>query len=128
MHPGGGRRHRRRLLVTPVALLPLPAPQPYHLKMFFSNKHVVGQVVRMADGHIVAAASTVEAVQREALKAAGTSGSCKEAAGQVGQLLAQRVQAAGISGVHWRRRHGEQYHGKRQALIESLRAAGMPLV
>lgn len=37
-------------------------------------------------------------------------------------------QAAGLDGVHWRRRHGEGYIGKRKELIEALRAAGMPLV
>lgn len=157
--------------------------------MFFSNKNVVAQVVRMADGHIVAAASTHEAAAKEALKAAGTSTSCVAAARAIGEALAQRAkvgatgraaggavqpaggaaaawrlharlpvillcaapslppptaccplpalrllclpllrQAAGLSGVHWRRRHGETYSGKRKELIESLRAAGMPLV
>lgn len=50
------------------------------------------QVVRMADGHIVAAASTHEAAAKEALKAAGTSTSCKEAARAIGESLAQRAQ------------------------------------
>lgn len=69
--------------------------------MFFSNKHVVSQIVRMADGHIVAAASTVEPALRDALKAAGTSASCSAAASSVGEALAQRAQAAGLGGVHW---------------------------
>ncbi|PRW59382.1 50S ribosomal L18 [Chlorella sorokiniana] len=106
----------------------LPVPKPFHLKMFFSNKNVVAQIVRMADGHIVAAASTHEAVAKEALKAAGTSTSCKEAARAIGESLAQRAKDAGLEGVHWRRRHGESYSGKRKELIEALRAAGMPLV
>lgn len=46
----------------------------------------------------------------------------------VGESLAQRAQAAGLSGVHWRRRHGEKFHGKRKALIDAMRAAGLPLV
>lgn len=43
-------------------------------------------------------------------------------------LLCRCPQAAGLDGVHWRRRHGEVYTGKRKELIEALRAAGMPLV
>jgi len=34
----------------------LPVMQPHHLKLFFSNKYVYAQIVRMADGHVVAAA------------------------------------------------------------------------
>jgi large subunit ribosomal protein L18 len=47
---------------------------------------------------------------------------------RIGELLAQRAQQAGLSGVHWRRRHGEQFHGKRKALIDSMRDAGLPLI
>lgn len=47
---------------------------------------------------------------------------------RIGELLAQRAQQAGLSGVHWRRRHGEQFHGKRKALIDSMRVAGLPLI
>ena len=61
---------------------PAARTQPYHLKAFFSNKNVVAQIVRMADGHIVAAASTLEQATREQLKAAGVSGSCSQAATQ----------------------------------------------
>ena len=43
-------------------------------------------------------------------------------------MLAQRAKEVGLAGVHWRRRHGEPYHGKRKALIESLKAGGVPLV
>lgn len=32
----------------------------HRLQVFFSNRHVVGRVVRPADGHIVASASTLE--------------------------------------------------------------------
>ena len=47
---------------------------------------------------------------------------------RIGELLAQRAQQVGLSGVHWRRRHGEQFHGKRKALINSMRDAGLPLI
>ena len=61
-------------------LPPVLALQPYHLTTFFSNKYAYAQIVRMADGHIVATASTVEPQTKEALAAAGTSPSCSQAA------------------------------------------------
>jgi ribosomal protein L18 len=47
---------------------------------------------------------------------------------RVGQLLAERAKQAGLEGVHWQRQHGERYHGKRRALIEAMKTAGLPLV
>ena len=112
----------------PPPLCPSCAPQPFHLKAFFSNRNVTAQIVRMADGHIVAAASTVEKAERDAAKAASASTSDAAAAARVGELLAARAAAAGLDGVHWARRRGERYHGKRKALVDAMRAAGLPLV
>lgn len=47
---------------------------------------------------------------------------------RVGQLLAERAQKAGVSGVTWPRRRGESYHGKRKALLDAMREAGLPLI
>lgn len=72
--------------------------------------------------------STIEPQLQQALKAAGTTAACAGAAGRVGKVLAQRAQQAGLAGVHWQRPHGVRYHGKHKALIEAMRAAGLPLV
>ena len=64
----------------------LQAVKPFRLHMFFSNKYAYAQVVRVADGNVVASASTIEAATRESLKAAGVSTSCVEAAGRCGVL------------------------------------------
>ncbi len=40
----------------------LPKP-PYLLKMFMSGRYTYAQIVRSEDGHIVAAASTIEKVR-----------------------------------------------------------------
>lgn len=45
--------------------------KPYHLKLFFSNKYSYAQIIRSGDGHIVAAASTVEKALRESLPKTG---------------------------------------------------------
>lgn len=43
------------------------ALKPYSLKLFLSNKYTYAQIVRKADGHIVAAASTIEKSLRQDL-------------------------------------------------------------
>ena len=43
----------------------------HRLQVFFSNRHVVGRVVRPADGHIVASASTLEDRTRIARRKVG---------------------------------------------------------
>ena len=37
------------------------------LKLFFSNKYAYAQIVRLGDGNILAAASTIEKITREGL-------------------------------------------------------------
>jgi ribosomal protein L18 len=46
----------------------------------------------------------------------------------VGEQLAQRAKAAGVDGVHWRRKPGQKYHGRIAALISSMQTAGVKLV
>jgi ribosomal protein L18 len=39
--------------------------KPLQLKLFLSNKYAYAQIVRMVDGHIVAASASVEKTHRE---------------------------------------------------------------
>ncbi len=50
-----------------------------------------------------------------------------QAAGVVGKLLAERALAQKVKAVHWERKQGQRYHGKIAAVIESMKAAGLPL-
>lgn len=43
------------------------ALKPYQLKLFFSNKYSYAQIIR-SDGHVVAAASSLEKALRESLQ------------------------------------------------------------
>jgi ribosomal protein L18 len=45
----------------------MSALKPYSLKLFLSNKYTYAQIVRKADGHIVAAASTIEKTLQDGL-------------------------------------------------------------
>ena len=89
------------------------------LAVFRSNKHLVLQVIDDDAGRTLAAASTVEADQRNR-----GSGSTVEAATRVGQLIAERAKAAGIDKVVFDR-GGFLYHGRVAAAAAAAREAGL---
>lgn len=97
--------------------------KPYLLKLFLSNQYAYAQIVRKPDGHIVAAASTIEKELRAALASKTDTAACET----IGKLLAQRAVAAGVPEVHWDRKHGQQFHGRTKALIQSMQAHGVGL-
>lgn len=79
-------------------------------------------------GHYVAHASTLQRALRDPLKNAERATSDRAASAEVGKLLAERARAAGgVESVHFERRRGQRYTGKLKALIESIRAAGLPV-
>jgi large subunit ribosomal protein L18 len=107
------RRHRRvRKKVHGTATRP-------RLAVYRSNKHIAVQLIDDDSGRTLAAASTVEADQRSA----GTGGSVA-AATRVGELVATRAKAAGISTVVFDR-GGYAYHGRVAAVAEAARNAGL---
>ncbi|WPT12379.1 50S ribosomal protein L18 [Picochlorum sp. SENEW3] len=100
------------------------ALKPYSLKLFLSNKYTYAQIVRKADGHIVAAASTIEKSLRQDL----SSTSDKVASTKVGDFLAKRALEKGVEGVEWKRKQGQRYHGKIAALLTQMTTSGLQLV
>jgi ribosomal protein L18 len=80
--------------------------------------HIYAQVIDDEKAQTIAAASTTE----KAL-AAKTGGNI-EAARRVGQAIAERALAAGISRVVFDR-GGYLYHGRVRALTDAARAAGL---
>jgi large subunit ribosomal protein L18 len=108
------RRHRRvRKKVLGTAARP-------RLAVFRSSKHIYVQVIDDISGRTLASASTLEAERRGA--ATGTV----DAAKQVGQAVAERVKAAGITAVVFDR-GGFKYHGRVAAVADGARAAGLEL-
>ena len=107
------RRHRRvRKRVHGTAARP-------RLAVYRSNKHISVQVIDDDAGVTLAAASTVEASQREA----GTGGSVA-AATRIGELIAERAKAAGVTHVVFDR-GGFAYHGRVAAIAEAARNGGL---
>ena len=90
------------------------------LAVFRSLNHIYAQVVDDATGRTVAAADS----RSPEFKGRLTTGGNVAAAKAVGELLAQRAKAAGISQVVFDR-GGYQYHGRVRALAEAARGAGL---
>ena len=83
-----------------------------------SSRHMVAQVVDDTAGVTLASASTMDA----SLRTAG--GDKTEKARKVGELVAERAKAAGVSAVVFDR-GGNRYHGRIAALADGARESGL---
>lgn len=83
-------------------------------------RHIYVQIIKSADGDIIASASTVEPALRQQLKNTGN----KEAAIAIGKAIAERAKAKGIAKVAFDR-SGYKYHGRVKALAEAAREGGL---
>jgi len=87
------------------------------LAVYFSNQHVYAQLIDDTAGRTLASASTMD-------KSFEGNASNIASAQKVGQLVAERAQAANISDVVFDR-GGHLYHGKVKALADAAREAGL---
>ncbi len=87
------------------------------LCVFRSNANIYAQVIDDGKGVTICAASTVE-------KDFGGNGGNKEAARNVGKLVAERAAKAGITTVVFDR-GGNIYHGRVKELAEGAREGGL---
>jgi large subunit ribosomal protein L18 len=83
-----------------------------------SSRHMVAQVVDDTAGVTLASASTMDASLRTA------DGDKTEKARKVGELVAERAKAAGVSAVVFDR-GGNRYHGRIAALADGARESGL---
>ena len=83
-----------------------------------SSKHIRAQVVDDLVGHTLVSASTMEADLRT------LEGDKTAKAHRVGELVAERAKAAGVSGVVFDRA-GNKYHGRVAALADGAREGGL---
>jgi len=88
--------------------------------VFRSLKHIYAQVVDDVRGHTLVSASSCDQEVRKTLKNGGNVAAAKV----VGQVLAERAKAAGISRVVFDR-GGYAYHGRVKALAEEARTQGL---
>jgi large subunit ribosomal protein L18 len=95
-------------------------PQFPRLNVYRSLNHIYAQVIDDSCGHTLVSASSRDKEVRKTLKRGGNIGAGKV----VGQVLAQRAIAAGISRVVFDR-GGYAYHGRVKALADAAREAGL---
>ncbi|MBD3689189.1 50S ribosomal protein L18 [Nanchangia anserum] len=106
------RRHlrvRKRIIGT---------PERPRLVVTRSNRHMVAQVIDDVAGHTIVSASTLEAAYR------GDDAKKVEQARKVGERIAERAKAAGITAVVFDR-GGNKYHGRVAAVAEGARDGGL---
>jgi large subunit ribosomal protein L18 len=90
------------------------------LSVFRSSKQIYAQIIDDANGVTIAAASSLEKDQREALK----TGATVDAAKTIGKLIAERAVAKGVKDVVFDR-GGYIYHGRVKAVAEGAREGGL---
>ena len=95
-------------------------PERPRLNVYRSLTNIYAQVIDDLSGQTLASASTIDS----AVVAQLTGKNKVEAAKIVGQMVAERAKAAGISAVVFDR-GGYQYHGRVAALAEGAREGGL---
>ncbi len=90
------------------------------LSVHRSSKHIYAQVIDDLKGVTLAAASTLEKIQRDG----GKTGADVEAAKAVGKLVAERAAEKGIKNVVFDR-GSYMYHGRIKALADAAREGGL---
>ena len=92
-------------------------PERPRLNVFRSETNIYAQIIDDVNGKTLASASSLD-------KSFEGHGSNCEAAKKVGQLVAERAKAAGITTVVFDR-GGYVYHGRVAALAEGAREGGL---
>jgi large subunit ribosomal protein L18 len=110
---------RRRVHVRIRTRLAGQAQLP-RLSVYRSLHHIYAQIVDDTQGQTMVSASTRDKEVRTTLKTGGNVAAAKV----VGQALAKRASAAGISRVVFDR-GGYAYHGRVKALADAAREAGL---
>ena len=107
-----------RLRRARKARLKMRELEAVRLCVFRSAQHIYAQVIAADGGKVLASASTLDKELRE-----GATGNV-DAAKKVGQLVAERAKAAGVTQVAFDR-SGFKYHGRIKALADAAREAGL---
>ena len=90
------------------------------LSVFRSLQHIYAQLIDDETGRTLVAVSSLSLELKAGLKNGGNATAAKV----VGELVAQKARAAGISQVVFDR-GGYRYHGRVKTLAEAARAAGL---
>ena len=106
-----------RLRRARKARLKMRELEAVRLCVYRSSQHIYAQVLSADGGKVLASASTLDKELRD-----GATGNV-DAAKKVGQLVAERAKAAGVTQVAFDR-SGFKYHGRVKALADAAREGG----
>lgn len=95
-------------------------PERPRLNVFRSLNHIYAQIIDDTTGNTLVTASTLDVSLKGKLKSGGN----KEAAKEVGRLIAQKAAEKGIKSVVFDR-GGYIYHGRVKELADAAREAGL---
>ena len=90
------------------------------LSVHRTNSHIYAQIIAETGDKVLVSASSAEAELRKSLKNGGNV----EAASLIGQRIAEKAKAAGITKVAFDR-SGFKYHGRIKALADAAREHGL---
>lgn len=90
----------------------------YRLSVHRTPRHIYAQIIAPEGDKVVACASTLD----KDLRAAATGN--KDAAANVGRLIAERAKSAGVTEVAFDR-SGFKFHGRVKALADAARESGL---
>lgn len=107
-----------RLRRARKARLKMRELEAVRLCVYRSSQHIYAQVISADGGKVLASASTLDKELRD-----GATGNV-DAAKKVGQLVAVRAKAAGVTQVAFDR-SGFKYHGRVKALADAAREGGL---
>ncbi|TBU92672.1 50S ribosomal protein L18 [Stutzerimonas kirkiae] len=107
-----------RLRRARKARLKIRELESVRLSVYRSSQHIYAQVISADGGKVLASASTLDKELRD-----GATGNI-DAAKKVGQLVAERAKAAGVTQVAFDR-SGFKYHGRVKALADAAREGGL---
>ena len=107
-----------RLRRARKARLKMRELEAVRLCVYRSSQHIYAQVLSADGAKVLASASTLDKELRD-----GATGNV-DAAKKVGQLVAERAKAAGVTQVAFDR-SGFKYHGRVQALADAAREGGL---
>ena len=107
-----------RLRRARKARLKMRELETVRLSVYRSSQHIYAQVISANGAKVLASASTLDKELRD-----GATGNV-DAAKKVGQLVAERAKAAGVTQVAFDR-SGFKYHGRVKALADAAREGGL---
>ncbi|CAD5108886.1 50S ribosomal protein L18 [Zestomonas carbonaria] len=107
-----------RLRRARKARLKMRELESVRLCVYRSSQHIYAQVISADGAQVLASASTLDKALRD--DATGNV----DAAKKVGQLVAERAKAAGVTKVAFDR-SGFKYHGRVKALADAAREGGL---